>query len=70
MKIVSKIRASERFSVYIVIPMWPEGSPNSAPVQEILFWQVDVFKNFIFLNMVNTFTNGAIRGVLKSVLID
>ncbi|XP_071700524.1 phospholipase D delta-like [Rutidosis leptorrhynchoides] len=39
LKIVSKIRANERFAVYIVIPMWPEGSPNSAPVQEILFWQ-------------------------------
>ncbi|KAK1406642.1 hypothetical protein QVD17_42131 [Tagetes erecta] len=39
LKIVSKIRGNERFSVYIIIPMWPEGSPNSAPVQEILFWQ-------------------------------
>ncbi|KAK4261703.1 hypothetical protein QN277_004663 [Acacia crassicarpa] len=38
-KIVSKIRAKERFAVYIVLPMWPEGDPNSAVVQEILFWQ-------------------------------
>ncbi|KAJ8768258.1 hypothetical protein K2173_021198 [Erythroxylum novogranatense] len=39
LKIVSKIQANERFSVYIVIPMWPEGVPNSASVQEILYWQ-------------------------------
>ncbi|KAL8059308.1 hypothetical protein ABFX02_03G077500 [Erythranthe guttata] len=39
LKIVSKIRAKERFTVYIVIPMWPEGAPDSASVQEILYWQ-------------------------------
>jgi len=39
LKIASKISAHERFSVYIVIPMWPEGVPTSAAVQEILFWQ-------------------------------
>ncbi|WOK96543.1 hypothetical protein Cni_G05250 [Canna indica] len=39
LKIVSKIKARERFSVYIVVPMWPEGIPTSAAVQEILFWQ-------------------------------
>lgn len=40
LKIVSKIKENKRFSVYIVIPMWPEGIPNSAAVQEILYWQV------------------------------
>lgn len=40
LKIASKIRANERFAVYIVIPMWPEGAPSSVSVQEILFWQV------------------------------
>jgi hypothetical protein len=40
LKITSKIRAGERFAVYIVIPMWPEGVPSAAFVQEILFWQV------------------------------
>lgn len=40
LKIASKINANERFSVYIVIPMWPEGVPTSSAVQEILFWQV------------------------------
>ncbi|KAG2314666.1 hypothetical protein Bca52824_017788 [Brassica carinata] len=39
LKIASKIRARERFAVYVVIPMWPEGDPSSAPVQEILYWQ-------------------------------
>ncbi|KAJ1427362.1 Phospholipase D/Transphosphatidylase [Sesbania bispinosa] len=39
LKIVSKIRSKERFTVYVVIPMWPEGAPSSASVQEILFWQ-------------------------------
>ena len=41
LKIASKIRAKERFAVYIVIPMWPEGDPKSAAVQEILYWQVE-----------------------------
>ncbi|KAL3844046.1 hypothetical protein ACJIZ3_001449 [Penstemon smallii] len=39
LKIVSKIHAKERFTVYIVIPMWPEGIPESASVQAILDWQ-------------------------------
>ena len=48
LKIASKISANERFSVYIVIPMWPEGVPTSNAVQEILFWQV-----FYFLKIKN-----------------
>ncbi|KAL2457648.1 Phospholipase D delta [Forsythia ovata] len=39
LKIASKIRAKERFAVYVVIPMWPEGNPKDNVVQEILFWQ-------------------------------
>lgn len=39
LKIVSKINAGERFSVYIVIPMWAEGIPESGSVQAILDWQ-------------------------------
>ncbi|KAK1440542.1 hypothetical protein QVD17_06371 [Tagetes erecta] len=38
-KIASKIRNNERFVVYVVIPMWPEGIPTSATMQEILYWQ-------------------------------
>ncbi|KAJ0967900.1 hypothetical protein J5N97_024817 [Dioscorea zingiberensis] len=44
LKIVSKIRARERFAVYVVIPMWPEGVPTTASVQEILFWQGQTIK--------------------------
>ncbi|KAK4351789.1 hypothetical protein RND71_027307 [Anisodus tanguticus] len=36
LKIASKIQEKERFAVYVVIPMWPEGVPTSASVQEIL----------------------------------
>lgn len=39
LKIVSKIEAGERFSAYIVMPMWPEGVPDSVPIQAILDWQ-------------------------------
>ncbi|KAL3497386.1 hypothetical protein ACH5RR_040118 [Cinchona calisaya] len=39
LKIVSKIQAGERFTVYVVIPMWPEGIPESGSVQAILDWQ-------------------------------
>ncbi|XWS12056.1 hypothetical protein CRYUN_Cryun37aG0057900 [Craigia yunnanensis] len=38
LKVASKIKAKERFSVYILIPMWPEGVPDSEPVQDILHW--------------------------------
>ena len=38
LKVASKIRAKERFAVYIVMPMWPEGVPESEPVQDILHW--------------------------------
>lgn len=40
LKIAGKIKAKERFSVYIVLPMWPEGDPKSGTMQEILYWQV------------------------------
>ncbi|CAN6336426.1 unnamed protein product [Urochloa humidicola] len=39
MKVVSKIEAGERFAVYVVVPMWPEGLPESGSVQAILDWQ-------------------------------
>ena len=44
LKIVSKIRSRERFAVYIVIPMWPEGVPSSGAVQEILYFQGQTMK--------------------------
>uniref|UniRef100_A0A0E0KEK6 Phospholipase D n=1 Tax=Oryza punctata TaxID=4537 RepID=A0A0E0KEK6_ORYPU len=39
LKIASKIDAGERFAVYVVVPMWPEGVPESDSVQAILDWQ-------------------------------
>ncbi|KAF2323241.1 hypothetical protein GH714_034287 [Hevea brasiliensis] len=39
LKIVTKIEAGERFTVYVVVPMWPEGIPESGSVQAILDWQ-------------------------------
>ncbi|XP_076884478.1 phospholipase D alpha 1-like isoform X2 [Bidens hawaiensis] len=39
LKIVSKIEAGQKFIVYIVVPMWPEGIPESGSVQAILDWQ-------------------------------
>lgn len=38
LKIASKIEAGERFTVYVVMPMWPEGYPESGSVQAILHW--------------------------------
>ena len=38
-KIVDKIFLNQRFCAYICIPMFPEGNPASAPIQEILYWQ-------------------------------
>jgi phospholipase D1/2 len=40
LKVAAKIRDSQRFAVYVVIPMWPEGIPATAALQEILFFQV------------------------------
>lgn len=39
LKVVSKIEAGELFAAYVVIPMWPEGIPESESVQAILDWQ-------------------------------
>ena len=38
-KVVEKIQANESFCAYIMIPMFSEGDPSSAPMQEILYWQ-------------------------------
>ncbi|KAJ0006758.1 hypothetical protein Pint_28854 [Pistacia integerrima] len=44
LKVVNKIKAKERFAVYILIPMWPEGEPESEPVQDILHWTRETMK--------------------------
>ena len=40
LKIANKIKQKERFCVYILIPMWPEGVQSSTSTQWILFWQL------------------------------
>lgn len=55
LKISSKIRAGERFAVYIIIPMWPEGDPSSPTVQEILFWQVMFFGKSLLFSVLSSF---------------
>ncbi|XP_057771947.1 phospholipase D alpha 4 [Salvia miltiorrhiza] len=44
LKVASKIKAGERFNAYIVIPMWPEGVPESETVQDILHWTRETMK--------------------------
>lgn len=39
LKVCSKIEAGEKFKIYVVVPMWPEGIPESGSVQAILDWQ-------------------------------
>ena len=53
LKICSKIKEGKRFSVYVVIPMWPEGVPDTGPVQEILFFQVIIYLFFCIITMFN-----------------
>lgn len=38
LKIASKVKNGERFAVYVITPMWPEGKPESESVQAILHW--------------------------------
>lgn len=38
-KICEKISKDERFMAYILLPMFPEGVPESKPTQELLRWQ-------------------------------
>jgi len=38
-QICQKIEHGKRLSVYIVIPLFPEGDPHAAHIQEILYWQ-------------------------------
>ena len=53
LKIVNKIKANQRFSAYIIIPMWPEGVPTSTPIQRILYWQVDCYSHLVVMS-INT----------------
>lgn len=39
LKVASKIKAGEPFGCVVVLPMYSEGVPDSASVQEVIFWQ-------------------------------
>lgn len=43
-RICQKIRARERFTAYIVIPMHPEGWPQADTVQSVLNWQTSTIR--------------------------
>ncbi|KAK1418720.1 hypothetical protein QVD17_27866 [Tagetes erecta] len=62
LKIASKIRAHERFAVYIVIPMWPEGVPTGNATQRILYWQ-----NKTMQMMYETVHNALVEAGLEGV---
>ncbi|KAJ9448882.1 Phospholipase D alpha 1, partial [Diplonema papillatum] len=43
-RIVKAIKAKTRFAAYITIPLFPEGEPDSAAMQEILYWQYNTIE--------------------------
>ncbi|KAM5574402.1 phospholipase D delta-like [Rosa sericea] len=61
LKIASKIKANERFSVYIVIPMWPEGVPTTSSVQEILYWQYIILPQAQTMGMMYKIVTNALK---------
>lgn len=64
LKIASKIRGGERFAVYVIIPMWPEGNPSSVRVQPVLFWQVYNCLNLTILYMYGIYpANSTGKGI-------
>eukprot|EP01006_Ploeotia_vitrea_P047590 TRINITY_DN67142_c7_g11_i1.p1 TRINITY_DN67142_c7_g11~~TRINITY_DN67142_c7_g11_i1.p1 ORF type:complete len:1491 (-),score=162.72 TRINITY_DN67142_c7_g11_i1:94-4032(-) len=54
---IEKIYARQPFHVYVIVPMWPEGVPESGPVQTILHWQ------FHTVNMMYTRIANALRAM-------
>ena len=51
--ICNKIQKNERFAAYVVLPMFPEGDPHSAAVQEVLDWQCNTME-MIYKKIANT----------------
>lgn len=39
LKIIDKIKRGERFVAYILLPMWNEGVTETAPIQEVIYWE-------------------------------
>uniref|UniRef100_J3L920 phospholipase D n=1 Tax=Oryza brachyantha TaxID=4533 RepID=J3L920_ORYBR len=70
LKVASKISAGERFAAYIVIPMWPEGTPTSGPVQEILFWQSQTMQMMYGVRLAQKFRRFMIYVHSKGMIVD
>ena len=51
--ICEKIKKGQRFAVYVVLPMFPEGDPHSAAVQEVLYWQYNTME-MMYKKIANT----------------
>jgi hypothetical protein len=73
LKVASKIREGQHFAVYVVVPMWPEGVPDSAAMQEILFFQVTLPCPIHFMQIVVTNIRASMMGLTyvtdKSTLV-
>ncbi|KAH7546384.1 hypothetical protein FEM48_Zijuj01G0194800 [Ziziphus jujuba var. spinosa] len=67
LKIVSKIEAGERFTVYVVIPLFPEGIPKSHSVQAILFWQ-KMTMDMMYRDIVHTINAKGLKADPKDYL--
>ncbi|XP_050895813.1 phospholipase D beta 1-like [Lathyrus oleraceus] len=63
-KIAEKIKANERFAVYIIIPMWPEGDPTGAATQRILFWQHKTME-MMYKTIYNTLVEVGLEAVFS-----
>ncbi|KAI5445379.1 hypothetical protein KIW84_013568 [Lathyrus oleraceus] len=64
LKIAEKIKANERFAVYIIIPMWPEGDPTGAATQRILFWQHKTME-MMYKTIYNTLVEVGLEAVFS-----
>eukprot|EP00659_Diplonema_papillatum_P005616 gene5616-8565_t len=43
-RIARAIRANKPFAAYVCLPMFPEGLPEAAPMQEIIYWQFNTME--------------------------
>ncbi|WOK95069.1 hypothetical protein Cni_G03776 [Canna indica] len=68
LKIISKIEAGECFTVYVVVPMWPEGVPVSGYVQAILDWQRRTME-MMYANIIEALQAKGIEANPKDYLI-
>ncbi|XP_050890242.1 phospholipase D beta 2-like [Lathyrus oleraceus] len=64
LRLLKKIKANERFAVYIIIPMWPEGDPTGAATQRILFWQHKTME-MMYKTIYNTLVEVGLEAVFS-----